>query len=102
MKECRTFCDLETIVQQAVDATKSEWKIIYPEKHKPKALLVTCATGIGTATHMAELLEKSLPTNHALKIMPYEYHVLAERKKKETVFSMYDVIGVIGTMNSAN
>ena len=32
---------------------------------------------------MAELLEKSLPTNHALKIMPYEYHVLAERKKKK-------------------
>ncbi|MGM0158069.1 sigma-54 dependent transcriptional regulator, gfr operon transcriptional activator [Enterococcus sp. AZ191] len=98
-EKMQNLLDLKTIVQQAVDATKSEWKIIYPEKHKPKALLVTCATGIGTATHMAELLEKSLPTNHALKIMPYEYHVLAERKKKETVFSMYDVIGVIGTMN---
>ncbi len=98
-EKMQNLIDLETIVQQAVDATTSEWKIIYPEKNKSKALLVTCATGIGTAAHMAELLEKSLPANGLLTIIPYEYHVLAERKQTESVFSMYDVIGIIGTMN---
>ena len=29
--------------------------------------------------------------------MPYEYRVLEEKKLDETVFSIYDVLGIIGT-----
>ncbi len=91
--------DLEEIVKEAVASLEAEWTIIYPQKNKQKALLITCMTGIGTAVHMSELLEKSLPANSALKIIPYEYQVLTQRKLTESVFSMYDVIGIIGTTN---
>jgi sigma-54 dependent transcriptional regulator of gfr operon len=91
--------DLEELVQATVASTKAEWKMIYPQKNKPKALLITCVTGIGTAVHMSELLEKSLPVNGLLKIIPYEYQVLTQKKASESVFSMYDVIGIIGTTN---
>ena len=43
------------------------------------------------------MLEKSLPASVELKIFPYEYDVLKEQKKNETIFSMYDVLGIIGT-----
>lgn len=37
--------------------------------------------------------------NVTTKIIPYEYQVLTQRKLTESVFSMYDVIGIIGTTN---
>lgn len=98
-EKMQTTTDLEKLVQEAVASMEAEWKIIYPQKNKQKALLVTCVTGIGTAVHMSELLEKSLPADGLLKIIPYEYHVLTQKKLAEPVFSMYDVIGVIGTTN---
>lgn len=84
---------IETAAQQA----PLDWEIIYPAENKMKALITTCLTGIGTATHISQLLEKSLPATVELKIFPYEYDVLKEQKKNETIFSMYDVLGIIGT-----
>lgn len=98
-EKMQKMTDLEEIVKEAVASLEAEWTIIYPQKNKQKALLITCMTGIGTAVHMSELLEKSLPANSALKIIPYEYQVLTQRKLTESVFSMYDVIGIIGTTN---
>ncbi len=65
-------------------------------KIAPKTLLTTCQTGIGTANQICHLLEKSLPSTCELKILPYEYRVLEEKKLDETVFSIYDVLGIIG------
>lgn len=74
-----------------------DWEIIYPEENRTKALLTTCQTGIGTANQICHLLEKSLPSTCELKILPYEYRILEEKKLDETVFSIYDVLGIIGT-----
>ncbi|MBF8808450.1 MAG: sigma 54-interacting transcriptional regulator [Enterococcus lacertideformus] len=98
-EKMQKITNLEEIVQEALATMTAEWKIIYPKKSKQKALLITCMTGIGTAVHMSELLEKSLPANGLLKIIPYEYQVLQQKKLSEPVFSMLDVIGIIGTTN---
>lgn len=88
---------LAEMIETAAQQTPLDWEIIYPAENKMKALITTCLTGIGTATHISQLLEKSLPASVELKIFPYEYDVLKEQKKNETIFSMYDVLGIIGT-----
>lgn len=94
IKHQRTLSELAS---KAAAEAVLDWEIIYPEENRTKALLTTCQTGIGTATQICHLLEKSLPGTCELKILPYEYRVLEEKKLDETVFSIYDVIGIIGT-----
>ncbi|MBO0452396.1 sigma 54-interacting transcriptional regulator [Candidatus Enterococcus murrayae] len=94
IKHQRTLNELAS--KSAAEAV-FDWEIIYPEENRTKALLTTCQTGIGTATQICHLLEKSLPSTCELKILPYEYRVLEEKKSEETVFSVYDVLGIIGT-----
>lgn len=88
---------LNEIAKKSAKEATFDWEIIYPEENRTKALLTTCQTGIGTATQISHLLEKSLPSSCDLKILPYEYRVLADKKLDETVFSIYDVLGIIGT-----
>ena len=88
---------LKDLAEKSIESTSWDWKIIYPEKNKLSLLLTTCFTGIGTATQISHLLEKSLPQTTELKILPYEYDLLNRNKKNEPVFSMYDVLGIIGT-----
>ncbi|MGM0125549.1 sigma-54 dependent transcriptional regulator, gfr operon transcriptional activator [Enterococcus sp. AZ194] len=90
---------LSEITERSASQATLDWKIIYPEENRTKALLTTCQTGIGTAAHISHLLEKSLPSSCNLKVLPYEFQVLADKKKSETVFSAYDVLGIIGTDN---
>ncbi|KAF1299439.1 transcription antiterminator BglG [Enterococcus sp. JM4C] len=90
---------LSEIAERSARQAMLDWKIIYPEENRTKALLTTCQTGIGTATHISHLLEKSLPSTCDLKVLPYEFQVLADKKKSETVFSVYEVVGIIGTDN---
>lgn len=89
--------DLAVMIEKATNDAPLDWEIIYPEENKVKAIITTCLTGIGTATHISHLLEKSLPATHQLKILPYEYQNLSKQKKAETIFSMFDVIGIVGT-----
>lgn len=90
---------LEEIVKQSHKQALFDWQVIYPGENRTKALLTTCQTGIGTAIHISDLLEKSLPSGCELKFIPYEYKVLADKKKDESVFSIYEVLGIIGTDN---
>lgn len=90
---------LQEMVDQSAKQTPLDWEIVYPETNKMKALITTCITGIGTATQISHLLEKSLPTSCELKIFPYEYQLLKDKKQNETIFSMYDCLGIIGTAN---
>lgn len=90
---------LSDLVTSASQQAVFDWEMIYPNEKKAKALITTCFTGIGTATQIAHLLEKSLPLSSELKIYPYEYELLREKKQTETIFSMYEVIGIIGTAN---
>lgn len=92
---------LKEIAEISTDEAMLDWEIIYPQENKIQVLLTTCFTGIGTATHISHLLEKSLPQTSELKIFPYEYEVLKKNKRSEAVFSMYEVLGIIGTADPA-
>lgn len=90
---------LSDVAEHAVMDLKLDWELIYPQENKTKALLTTCPTGIGTAKTISHLVEESLPVSVQLKVIPYDYETLSTQKKLETVFLLYDVIGIVGTAN---
>ncbi|MFC4771074.1 sigma 54-interacting transcriptional regulator [Enterococcus hermanniensis] len=88
---------LKELAEKSISESQLDWEIIYPQENKLQVLLTTCFTGIGTATQISHLLERSLPQNSELKIFPYEYELLERNKHSEAVFSMYEVVGIVGT-----
>ena len=90
---------LKEQVKNSLNDIKMDYKIIYPETNMDKAIITTCMTGIGTETKIAHLIEKSLPNNVKLKVLPYEFSVLKNKDQINTLLSMYDCLGVIGTDN---
>ncbi|MDF7639239.1 sigma 54-interacting transcriptional regulator [Lactobacillus sp. ESL0791] len=95
----RSFKEIEKLAKQA---SQLEIKLTYPKNNRPQVILTTCYSGIGTATHLARMLERCLPaTNRKIKIIPYEYQALKDEHKVRTIGKMYDVLGIIGTENPA-
>ncbi|BDR60971.1 sigma 54-interacting transcriptional regulator [Lactobacillus xylocopicola] len=90
----RSFRELSQLAKQT---NQLDIKLIYPQRNQPKAILTTCYSGIGTATHVARLLERCLPTSKQIKIIPYDFQALQDVHKVEVIRRMYDVIGIIGT-----
>lgn len=86
-------------ISQLVKQTgEIEIKLTYPETSKQKVILTTCYSGIGTATHVARLLERCLP-NKKIKIVPYDFQALKDTHEVGIIKKMYEVVGIIGTEN---
>jgi sigma-54 dependent transcriptional regulator of gfr operon len=98
-EEIQKKCPLSELPQQAFNSYENEYEIILPEMKKEKMILTTCATGIGTAVQISELLEKSLPGNLSIKIVPCEFRQLKDPLIFEKEFSLYEVLGIVGTNN---
>lgn len=76
---------------------KFDHTMLYPKENKEKVILTTCYTGMGTAQQICKLLEKSLPRTVNVQVIPYDYNFLLEHKDQESIFSLYDVVGIVGT-----
>lgn len=92
----RSFREIGQLAQQK---SKIEIKLTYPAKRRQQVILTTCYSGIGTATHVARLLERCMPSSSKIKIIPYDYQALKDPHKVKVVNKMYDVIGIVGTEN---
>lgn len=92
----RSFREIGQLAQQK---SKVEIKLTYPAKRRQQVILTTCYSGIGTATHVARLLERCMPSSSKIKIIPYDYQALKDPHKIKVVNKMYDVIGIVGTEN---
>ncbi|QYN53427.1 sigma 54-interacting transcriptional regulator [Lactobacillus panisapium] len=92
----RSFREIGQLAQQK---SKIEIKLTYPAKRRQQVILTTCYSGIGTATHVARLLERCMPSSSKIKIIPYDYQALKDPHKIKVVNKMYDVIGIVGTEN---
>lgn len=92
----RSFREISQLAQQK---SKIEIKLTYPAKRRQQVILTTCYSGIGTATHVARLLERCMPSSSKIKIIPYDYQALKDPHKVKVVNKMYDVIGIVGTEN---
>lgn len=88
---------VEDIVEKLRNGNQTEYKIIYPEKEKEKAILTTCLTGMGTAIQIQKLLEASIPSDMRIKVIAHDYERLKSYGTQEAIFRMYDVFAIIGT-----
>lgn len=72
---------------------------IEKNRQKEKIILCSCATGVGTAEKLSEMLEESLPNNSEIMVKTYDYNKLVENGAKQSFFEDYQVLCVIGTLN---
>lgn len=90
---------LETIASDIAADLPVEHKIIWPELKKPKAIVTTCATGIGAASNLSSLLKASIPQELGIEVVAYEYDTLAQNKRREPIFSRFEVLALVGTLD---
>lgn len=92
-------CHLEEIIEQVMPLSIPQHNIIYPNNNKPKAIITTCATGIGTANKIKTLLKESIANQLEIEIIAYDFIALEHYKGSDSIFLLYDVIAIIGTLN---
>lgn len=68
-------------------------------RSKKDAILSVCATGMGSAKKISELLITSLPTKTGVEIIPYDFQSLQKNGIQDPIFKRYQVVTIIGTMN---
>ena len=90
---------LEELVEKVKEHNETEYKIIYPEKVKEKAIITSCISGIGTAKQLQKLLEKSIPKELGINILVHDYERLKNEGVKEALFQLYDVMAIISTLD---
>lgn len=91
---------LEELIEKIKEFNKTEYKIIYPEKIKEKAIITSCITGIGTAKQIQRLLKKSIPKELGINILVHDYERLKKYGMVDSIFQIYDVIGIISTLDA--
>jgi sigma-54 dependent transcriptional regulator, gfr operon transcriptional activator len=90
---------MEEIIERLKVNHQTDYQIIYPEKVKQQAILITCATGVGTAVQIQKLIENSVPEALGIKIVVHDYERLKHKETKEALLQLYHVLMVIGTDN---
>lgn len=96
---CNNY-SLEIIMEKALKNNQTKYRIVYPQKtNKKKAIFTTCMTGIGTAVKIKKLLEESLTNDVEIEIIACDYNKLKYNGLKDSMFSIYDVLAIIGTDN---
>lgn len=72
---------------------------IIEKKEKDDVILCACASGLGTAEKIKNLLISSLPESLTLNVMTYDYNRLILKDSRQELFEKYNVLCVIGTLN---
>lgn len=86
---------IDKMADKIIEENKLTYEIVYPMVEKPKAIISSCFTGIGTARKIMGLLEKSLPNELGITVLSYEFDKLKNDIVK--LQSLYDILGVVGT-----
>lgn len=96
--ELRKETPLEEILSHACEMNMFHYRII-KKKTKEDVIVCACASGLGTAEKIKDLLENSLPKDINLKIITFDYNHLIDKDSRDELFEQYNVVAVIGTIN---
>lgn len=88
---------LEDIVREIGDDLAVEHQLYYPQTDKPRAILTTCATGLGAAANLSALLKASIPEALGIDIVACDVETLADPARREPMLSCYEVLAIVGT-----
>lgn len=71
--------------------------ILLENRKKPNAILSVCATGMGTAEKISDLLKQSFPETLDIQVVPYNYNSLAKAGNQSPIFEKYNILFIVGT-----
>lgn len=94
----RSKRDVAEILETASQHNHYTYRYINNRKRK-NVILSVCATGLGAAEKIMGLLKNSLPYDIPVEIVSYDYKALSENGLKDAIFSRYQVMAIIGTLN---
>ncbi|PAD35109.1 sigma 54-interacting transcriptional regulator [Terribacillus saccharophilus] len=90
---------IEQILKRVTASIKPTYKLIKDEHNKSNAIITTCGTGMGTAVKIKELLVKGIGNTQKITVLPYDFLSLKNNGLKEHVFTSYNVLGIVGTLD---
>ncbi|MFJ6414245.1 sigma 54-interacting transcriptional regulator [Terribacillus saccharophilus] len=90
---------IEQILKRVTASIKPTYKLIKDEQNKTNAIITTCGTGMGTAVKIKELLMKGIGNTRKITVLPYDFLSLKNNGLKEDVFTSYNVLGIVGTLD---
>ncbi|MBZ7460338.1 PRD domain-containing protein [Klebsiella michiganensis] len=89
----------EDIVREIGDDLAVEHQLYYPQTDKPRAILTTCATGLGAAANLSALLKASIPETLGIDIVACDVETLADPARRAPMLSRYEVLAIVGTLD---
>lgn len=90
--------DIQEIMKDAASQNVCSYQYINNRKKKD-AILSVCATGLGSAKKITELLLSSLPQDTPVEIVAYDYQSLVDNGINDAIFNRYQIQTIVGTMN---
>ena len=88
---------IKEIIDTAVRDTKISYKY-FESKEKKKAIITCCATGIGVATKIKDII-KSCIDDENIEVLAYDYFKLKNNGLSDVVFDDYEVELIISTLD---
>lgn len=85
---------IDSILKENIYKTHVELK-----KKKEPIVICSCASGLGAANKIKEILFNSLPEDSNLKIITYDYPALIRKQVYDQLMNDYEVVCVIGTLD---
>ena len=90
---------IEEIIEKIRKTNEIRYTILYPKLERKKVLITSCSTGLGTAIKLQKFLQSSIPQTLDLEVVAYDYDRIKDTSFQEALLSLYDVIGIVGTMD---
>lgn len=86
------------IVDSVIRASEIKYKY-FERKGKKKAIVTTCASGIGTAYKIRDMIKKCIVSDHqTIEIISCDYFTLKNMGRNSEIFKKYDVQLIITTL----
>ena len=98
-RKLKAGADFQEIIEFYSINYKIPHKLIYPTNKMSKCLISCCITGIGASEPIRQMLHESLPRGVEIAVVSEDYGTLLRKGKNSPIFSSYDVLGIIGTLN---
>lgn len=90
--------DMMDIIDNVISNSEIKYKY-YEQKGKKKVIVTTCATGIGTAYKMRDMIKKCIVQGEqVIEVVSCDYFILKNMGKNSDVFHKYDVQLIITTL----
>ena len=90
---------LEEIGKKISEGLQIQYQVTYPKVVKKPLIITVCHTGLGAAQQLKEFLQSSLPDKIDYQVEAVDYHYLKKYGTENSLFSQYDVEGIIGTVD---